>query len=172
MSSEQSKQTNLVDCVHGISKPEFADFCYRVRRVCNKRSLIHTANGFVGLAHNHANVGDQVWSLLGCGVLMLLRPTGMSDHLVLSPCYIAGLGRFPDKIRPRQNYTNASYVFENIETGMRTALDPRLERLGIDLTQHRDQLENGDWPFLAVDPNILRPILQNQGVKLESVNLV
>lgn len=108
---------------------------------------------------------------------MLLRPTVDSDQLVIGPCYVNGLvygeavlGPFPPTIRPRRLLGTGYIGFEDIETGARTRLDPRLQCLGVDLTQHREQLE--DFPYLFVDPEELRLVLQHRGVKLELVDLV
>ncbi|KAI1324970.1 heterokaryon incompatibility protein-domain-containing protein [Xylariaceae sp. FL0255] len=166
----------------------------RIQMTCLGRLLIHTAEGLIGLASDNTEIGDEVWSLLGCEQLMMLRPrrrtTGnpeSSGYLVIGPCYIHGLvygeailGQFPDTIRPRAQYggTGTGYLFEDLETGNRSPHDPRLDSLynldldlDIALTQHRQAVQNGEWPYLCVDSGTLRPVLERRGVELQCIDL-
>jgi hypothetical protein len=116
---------------------------------------------------------------MGCQQLILLRPTSNSNHHLIGQCYVDGLalgelvlGSFPEKTRCLKDYNGAAYKFENSETGIRSALDPRLERLGIDLAKYKESIEAGHGFWLVLDSNTLRFKLQRNGVEAQQINLI
>ncbi|KAI1321535.1 hypothetical protein F5Y16DRAFT_68813 [Xylariaceae sp. FL0255] len=147
------------------------------------RSLISSADGLIGLGPDNTEVGDEVWSLMGCFQSLILRPTGESDHLVIGPCRMHGvsdgeavLGPLPETIKRQFNFRERVYEFVNTETAVRSNYDPRLEpleSLGVDLSDHRKLIEQGcGAAYLYVDPDTLRSFLEQRGVELQHVNLV
>ncbi|KAI1261970.1 heterokaryon incompatibility protein-domain-containing protein [Xylariaceae sp. FL1019] len=175
-------------CVEGMMKrlPDLHNVELEIHRVYTgiystvwNRALIHTTDGSIGVAPSSVENGDQVWSLLGCPMIMLLRENSKSSHLVVGPSYVHGfstgesiLGPFPDAIRPVYRVNSGAWVFENIQTGLQSRHDPRLPRLGIDLGFYRKWIDKGKSPNWLVKPDALRPLVQRWGYDLHKVNLV
>jgi hypothetical protein len=54
------------------------------------RKFLRTGRGFMGLAPQLAEVGDEVWVLLGCNVPMLLRKRD-DYYILVGECFVYGI---------------------------------------------------------------------------------
>jgi len=54
------------------------------------RKFLRTKRGFMGLAPQPAEVGDEVWILLGCEVPMLLRKCD-DYYILVGECFVVGM---------------------------------------------------------------------------------
>ena len=55
------------------------------------RSLFRMKEGYIGLAPEVAQVGDQVCVILGCDAPLILRPTLNKEWQVVGRCYVDGV---------------------------------------------------------------------------------
>lgn len=55
------------------------------------RYLFRTETGEIGLAPIASEAGDQIYVLLGCDSLLVLRPTTAEHYKVIGECYMHGL---------------------------------------------------------------------------------
>lgn len=158
---------------------------FMIRQLTTGRRLVHTTSGAIGLALDNAQPGDMICSILGCCVtLLLLRPldTAGQRYQVIGPCYLCGfssgeaiLGPLPQGIRPVWIEVfpgKFGPVFEDVTTGIQTRMDPRLEGLGVELTEYRKQLETESLPGLEIDEEALGLRLEARGLRLHPFELV
>ena len=104
----------------------------------NNVPFIFSADGYIGVGPAGAQIGDEVYAVLGCRSLMLLRPShGKANHQVVGPCFIHGLnwgeallGPLPEgcTVVPRFQHLRGGYVphYVNTTTGTESMWDPRI----------------------------------------------
>lgn len=109
------------------------------RAMLGGRQLMHATGGYLGIAPPLAREGDVVCVLLGCHTPMVLRPHEENHFRIVGECYTLGisegegiLGPLPTDIRrvyaSSREWGVHSY-WEDVRTGERSLLDPRLEAL-------------------------------------------
>jgi hypothetical protein len=62
----------------------------RSNNVLRDRRFIITEKGYFGLVHRYVEVGDDVCTLFGCSMPVILRKWNWEQHLFLGDCYIEG----------------------------------------------------------------------------------
>lgn len=181
-------------------KPESAlkydNFIRRARYSCNRRSLIVTKHGKLGLAPAAARSGDAVCVLFGCPVPLVLRPmatgerkevggVGEKKYQVVGQCHLHGcaddeavLGELPESVGTRPTSAFGSTVLhEYFDRASGEALpeDPRLPGFRA-RTRHllRDSDIGGNykaWRFEWLGDVTLQ-MLRDAGIGVDSFDLV
>lgn len=64
------------------------------------RALGGTANGYIVLFPEHAQVGDGVFVLAGCHTTYILRTRGDKKFKLVGECYIHGMVRAEIELNP------------------------------------------------------------------------
>ncbi|KAJ3575327.1 hypothetical protein NPX13_g4070 [Xylaria arbuscula] len=133
-------------------------------------SLLVLSNGVIGKGVPSAQPGDLVCFLLGSRLPTVLRPVHAQPgkYYVVGPCYVdslmAGeplLGPLPERFQFKilRNEKDRISLFEQSErtSDLNFALidrkDPRLERLGVDLSAYNRAVEEGEEWRGTVDVN-------------------
>ncbi|CAO2653288.1 Nn.00g026990.m01.CDS01 [Neocucurbitaria sp. VM-36] len=160
------------------------------------RTFLQTVEGHIGLGPPGARSGDQVCVILGCGSVLLLRPSSDGCFLVVGDCYIpdfndakALLGPLPEpwSVQLRQNGDNRSSFlpqFFNSETQNLSEEDPRLGKLPYDWEKFDRGWEYGDpenaqWyrntttgEIINSDPRMSPEALEARGAKVQTITLI
>lgn len=161
------------------------------------RSLFRMKEGYIGLAPEVAQVGDQVYIILGCDAPLILRPTMNNEWQVVGRCYIDGvedgrvfLGDLPEPYRRVIRFEEASGrwwpAYLDQQTGDILVGDPRLGPLppGWRMKRHKhenawnwytdDNFEEDKNPQqkLHGDPRWRVDALRRRGVILQNFKLV
>ncbi|KAI2782853.1 HET-domain-containing protein [Daldinia loculata] len=141
--------------------------------------FIQCTGGYIGISPALAQPGDEVYTLLGCSDLLLLRPQGNNKFQAIGRCFVLGLalneallGPLPVNIRAIQSYNKrfGGYVpaFRDISSGEIFYEDPRLKSLPVDLEGFRRRLQDNPFSKLYIEPDIFR----ERGVDLKCIDLV
>jgi hypothetical protein len=127
------------------SIPEYRKLARQVLYSCNRRSLIVTEHGNLGLAPARAQPGDIVCVLFGCPAPLALRPKGENKYEVVGKCFVDGImndeavfGELPGSVgyRPcRLEGTTAIYEYFDKDSAETLPEDPRLSDFR-DKTKH------------------------------------
>lgn len=153
------------------------------------RCFLTTAEGYFGIASKEARVGDQVCVLLGCGVPLILRPTGHGQYQVIGETFVQGLmygeallGRLPSHFHPFWKHFQGSggrwgfldsisrdFFFEDprfgpLPTGWRMEHET--------LTRSARFLDEEELTVTYNDPRLSPAALKARGVKLETLELI
>lgn len=100
--------------------------------------FIFSADGYIGIGSPGSQVGDEVYAILGCRALILLRhSSGKGRHQVVGPCFMHGfnwgealLGPLPEgfTVIPRFERLRRGYVphYFNGTTSTESMWDPRI----------------------------------------------
>ncbi|KAH7348375.1 heterokaryon incompatibility protein-domain-containing protein [Rhexocercosporidium sp. MPI-PUGE-AT-0058] len=109
------------------------------RRLAIGRAFFTTAEGYIGVCPESAQIGDCVVVILGCEVPLVLRPyeDNKENFIVVGECYVPGimnaeaiLGRLPPGWTKRSIMTNDHRILMIYEQeGLKTQLDPRASTL-------------------------------------------
>jgi hypothetical protein len=110
---------------------------------CDNRdkTFIKCEEGYIGIAPPATLPGDQVCVLLGCNALMVLRPIGSGNYLVVGECFVHGLSEGEALLGPLRKNVRAVRVLDKA-VGLLEAfvgettddvpfLDPRIEALNL-----------------------------------------
>ena len=149
--------------------------------VCRKRSFVKTREGYIGLAPQNAQVGDQVCVLLGCEMPMLLRSTSKSQHQVIGPCYVHGLMDGEGLLGPLPGHFQRSVVFEeplrkyfsgflDRRTGKTQYNDPRNDSLPED--DSGEAAPTWEFPGGSRGRRVTPKMIERRGVKLQTFDLI
>lgn len=168
----------IPDCNPGT---EAAKFLNAVRYVFKQRSFIETREGYMGLAPQMAEPGDQVCVLLGSRMPLLLRPAPNLQYQVIGACFVHGLmqgkaflGPIPDHFqvvgilekRRGERYDG----FLDHRNGKTQYRDPRFE------ASLEDDGEEHVWVWTHPDGSQSRRLTANmlakRGVKLQTFDLI
>jgi hypothetical protein len=127
------------------SIPEYRKLARQVLYSCNRRSLIVTEHGNLGLAPARAQPGDIVCVLFGCPAPLALRTKGENKYEVVGQCFVDGImndeavfGELPGSVgyRPcRLEGTTAIYEYFDKDSAETLPEDPRLSDFR-DKTKH------------------------------------
>lgn len=139
------------DCYH-----TFLHVAYGYMR---DRSLFTVKSGKFGLAPQACHPGDLVTALLGCNSLMILRPRGNDQYLVVGEANCDGfmdaeafLGPLPESIKyyRRLDEEKGGYwwVFRSLGTGAMQVEDPRLGPLPTGW-QRKPHPEDAFWAWFV-----------------------
>lgn len=145
----------------------------------SRKQFIRCASGYIGIAPPFTQAGDHVCVLLGCNTPIVLRRLQNGRFLVVGECYVYGisngealLGSLPPKTQMikmfREDLGFYASAFVDEVSGKISFEDPRLESLGVDLSDFRDVLEEHGRAVLRVDLDILR----EKGVDVTCFDLV
>lgn len=156
------------------------------------RASFQTRNGHIGLGPQSIRAGDQACIILGCRVLLLLRPNDAQTYKVVGECYIDGfmegealLGALPtDWQRVNRYFPDlGGYwdAFVNVQSGVIKVEDPRLGPLpaGWRIADHEEKYaynlfsnEELGITETETDPRLSPEALRARGVKLQEIRLV
>ena len=161
------------------------------------KSLLWMREGYIGLAPEETQVGDQVYLILGCGAPIILRPKPNDEWQVVGGCYVHGvekgrvfLGDLPDRYRHVMRFEEVSgrywAAYLDQQTNEILVEDPRLGPLPPGWRVKRHKEENAwDWytdedsgqeenipPKVPGDPRWKVDALKRRGVKLQTLKLV
>ena len=104
-----------------------------------KVPFLYSTDGYIGVGRSGSEVGDEVYAVLGCRSLMLLRPShSKATYQVVGPCFIHGLnwgeillGPLPEgcTVVPRFQHSRSGYVphYLNARTNTESMWDPRID---------------------------------------------
>lgn len=150
------------------------------------RSFLVTKDGYIGLAPQAVEPGDQICIVLGCDAPLILRPDEIGRRSVVGECYIHGLvdgatllGPLPSMWQKVNRYDAAARgywgAFINRETGETQIRDPRMGPLpaGWRTCSHKGESaynmylndETGERTFS--DPRMSPEALRARGVELQ-----
>jgi len=199
----ENSETTLRDLLKTLSDPqldmEFFTACDTIYleyvwMYCRGRNLFRSADGRMGLGPRGMKPGDLISVWLGCNSVMILRPTGFGQYLVIGEAYCSGLvdgsaflGPLPDSVELVTRY------FENFAMYRKTCInrasgefyreDPRLE--GVALPEGWRRKEHADEEYLSwfvndstgedignFDPRLSPEALESRGIKLQVFDLV
>lgn len=156
----------------------------------HRRQLLFTPEGYLGLAPSVARKGDKICVVMNCDALLLLRPTGERSeerYQVIGECSLYGaeygealLGPLPEHIRivcAKERLANGKetcdWFFQDKLTGELHREDPRLESLGLDMTEYRQRLAmNEDEQWLDIKFNALKKYLDTRDIILKKIYLI
>ena len=161
------------------------------------RSLLRLKEGYIGLAPDETQVGDQVYLIVGSGAPIILRPKTNEEWQVVGRCYVHGvedgrvfLGDLPERYRHvlRLEKGSGGYLPAYLDQQTNEILieDPRLGPLppGWRVKRHKHMNawngntaegsgEDGNTPQkLLGDPRWKVDALKRRGVKLQTIKLV
>ncbi|KAJ4226179.1 hypothetical protein NW759_004765 [Fusarium solani] len=182
----------LVDSQDSGGHPDIGAYAYDLRFL-TKQAFVTSNGGYFGLAHRDTAQGDIVCAVLGCSVLVILRPTTVGTFLLVGSCYLHGfssaeafLGPLPSpwiiQYKPDSFGAQAPYFF-NKDTKEETQEDPRLGKLPpewepVEKERTRDDPMLFRWfrnrnngYTMNSDPRMLPLALHERGVRLEDFQL-
>jgi hypothetical protein len=156
-------------------------------------SFFGTEDGHVGLAHPSTEPGDQIFVILGCNILKVLRPTRSTNYgtcySIIGTCYLHGfmngealLGKMPNTwdVRERRGFRDMrGMYFVNTVTGETSRMDPRLDSSYPGWTSRIDDYlgvvwkneeRGGDWSLY--DPRFSVEALRARGVDIKDIMLI
>jgi hypothetical protein len=138
--------------------------------------------------------GDQIYTVLGCRDLLILRPVDAATYQVVGCCHIHGLSDAEKLMGPLPNpwvfrvssSTSGSrtHCFHNSVTGENSKLDPRLEAWSPEWelceAVETEKEEGHDIRFrnketgevLNSDPRLLPAALESRGITVKRIRLV
>ncbi|PMD34559.1 HET-domain-containing protein [Hyaloscypha variabilis F] len=165
-----------------------------VATYCYGRSLFRSTNGHIGLGPEGAKPGDLITAWLGCDSVMILRPTGSGQYLVIGEAYCSGvmdgsafLGPLPDSVEKVARYAEGLKfylpTFINRESGKLYVEDPRLEGVPLPEGWRKEEHANEEYfPWFVndstgedngyFDPRLSVEALGSRGVKLQVFDLI
>ncbi|KAI2778237.1 HET-domain-containing protein [Daldinia loculata] len=155
--------------------PEY-DFLQRTRIIGGKK-FARCSNGYFGIVPPHTQVGDHVCVLIGCNGVMILRPVGSGQFILMGEAYIDRLrigegllGPLPENVQMflTTHAHKATFGFRDMNSGDITFEDPRLRNLPIDLSDYREQLKEDGHVILFVHPEVFNSI----GVNVRYFDLI
>lgn len=160
------------------SDNDWARYLVEVASWCHHRCILVTDQGGVALGPQSAQSGDHLSVLLGCDHNILLRGSA-SGFQVVGAAYVPGaaagealLGDLPEHLRVVQHHdpVRKGWVraFLNEVTHEVSDYDPRLTRLGIDLSKYEEECKVGPPHQIRVDIETLL----KAGVAVESIKLI
>lgn len=132
--------------------------------VMQGKKFIVCEDGHIGLTPPATEPGDQVCTVLGCNVLLMLRPTA-DGFIVVGPCFVLGftdgealMGPLPTNIRVANMSVGGRYRMGFIDELDETLslLDPRLDKLDLDLTELKQRLADGAYGTVRIEPEELK----------------
>lgn len=140
------------------------------------RRLFEGTGGLLGMAPSQAEEGDEICVFLGCHVPLAIRPAGEGRFKVVGECYVPGVSAGEALLGPLPGDTQAVALstdghhraFKNLDTEEISYVDPRLEKLPIDLTGYRRKVATDPGALIHVEPHIL----QRPGIVVDFFNLV
>lgn len=146
--------------------------------------LIFSADGHIGVGPLGVEIGDEIYAILGCRSLIVLRPSkGKGSHLVVGPSFVHGLnwgeallGPLPDgcTVIPRFQPSRSGYVpqYVNNKANTESMWDPRIA--WSELEAHPPMVNFVPIQAPPGEPFRLRPdseYLRRHGVELETLML-
>ena len=151
------------------------------RHFREQRSFIETREGYIGLAPQIAQPGDQVCVFLGCNAPMLLRSAPNLRYQVVGACYIYGLMNGEAFLGPLPDHCESISILEekrggwfsgflNCQTEMTQYRDPRFEAP----LQNDDGDHFNIWkhPDGSESRALTAKMLEKRGVKLQNFDLI
>lgn len=162
----------------------------RIAEALHGRSFCVTDKGYIGLAPQAVEAGDQICVISGCTTPLVLRPDATERHSVVGECYIDGfmdgaavLGSLPEIWEREMKYDSVSRgqwpIFTNGETGRTQIEDPRLGplsagwRIGSHCNENAYHLYVNDETGVSTSfhPGMSLERLLARGVKLQDFRL-
>ena len=186
--SQQNK--DFLFAILGSTKQEVLDFSpgtegdhfWNIAKImCKERSFIETREGYIGLAPEVVQPGDQVCVFLGCDNPLLLRPAPNSRYQLVGACYIHGLmygeaflGPLPDHYQVvsviDQANGRSSEGFLNHRDGTTQYNDPRFEPSLEDFGDEEHAIRI--HPDGSRSRYLTAKVLEKRGVKLRNFEVI
>ena len=175
----------LQPCIKPVPNPsrgtQAEKYIDNVYSVCRKRSFVKTREGYIGLAPQNAQLGDQVCVLLSCDTPMLVRSTSRSQHQVVGPCYMHGLMDGEGLLGPIPGHFQSSNVYEeplrgyfkcflDRRTGKTQYNDPRIDSLPED--NNNEAIPKVRFPNGSLGRILTPEMIERRGVKLQTFDLI
>jgi hypothetical protein len=146
--------------------------------------FVVSANGYVGVGPIGSQIRDEVFAVLGCRSLMLLRPSSdRRSYQVVGPCFVHGfnwgealLGPLPDgfTVIPRFQPSRSGHLshYVNLKTETESMWDPRIEWQ--ELEAHPPMVNFVPIQAPPGEPFRIRPdseYLKRHGIELQTLML-
>ncbi|ROV97426.1 hypothetical protein VMCG_06873 [Cytospora schulzeri] len=177
LSIQGSKEAiGTVMAAESLPKNNFLHLVYEWNKI---GKFFTTREGYIGWGPKATREGDQIVSLLGFDLPVMIRHSSDLDGKyfeVLGPCYLQGfmfgeafLGPLPDWLQPVYHVGKTSLPeFHDSKTGEIAVEDPRLSSLPVDLGDFREEREVGWILRLDIGPEIWRA----RGVEVVDFDLI
>ncbi|PQE27337.1 Heterokaryon incompatibility protein [Rutstroemia sp. NJR-2017a WRK4] len=154
-------------------------FFKHLRDVSSQKHIFTTMDNRFGLGPSGVRPGDEIHTILGCGFVMILRPTEERAYQVVGPGFMVGLsqeesflGPFPETVHFASDFRAESSryykSFVNKDSGEISFEDPRFVSLGLDLTNYRAKLKEDFGTCLEINPEIL----QKNNININYIELI
>jgi hypothetical protein len=157
------------------------------------QAFFKTEDDYIGLAHPHTAPGDQIFLIVGCHNLKVLRPisgrNGGMQYRIIGTCYLQGfmngealLGKIPQDwdVREGRGLRDMKGLhFVNKMTGESSRMDPRLSNVCPGWTSRiddyaglmwRNEDGKGDWSLY--DPRLSIKALRERGINVKDITLI
>ncbi|TGJ81926.1 hypothetical protein E0Z10_g6858 [Xylaria hypoxylon] len=122
-----------------------------MRAMLAGRKLMYGSGGYIGTVPQPTQKSDEICVLLGCHTPMVLRRVRDDVFRIVGECYVLGisegealLGPLPDGTRrlfASDPKSGVHSYFVNDRTGYQSLIDPRLQKLPLDLEDFPKQLK-------------------------------
>ncbi len=165
---------------------ENRNYLNRVSAALSGGKFVISHDGYIGLAPRAVEPGDQICIVLGCTMLLILRPDEYGRHSVVGPCYVHGLmdgaallgpltRMWKNVVRYDTVVETLREAFHNQETGETQVEDPRKEPLPEGWQICRHEAESAFKLYLNQvtgkrtfwDPRVSPEALRARGVELQ-----
>lgn len=110
----------------------------RAKKFADGRKILYTEGGYIGLGCFTSRVGDQIYAIIGCSNLVILRPATNGQLNVVGTCNMHGFMDFKAVLRPLPDGWHVEedgpgrriegMRFINSRTGTKSIDNPRLPR--------------------------------------------
>jgi hypothetical protein len=140
------------------------------------KSFFETTDGCIGLTSRNAQIGDDIWVVLGCDSPITARLMKSAEYRLVSPCYLHGvmnsetfLGPEPDGFKLLKTWDDELRLWVvrslEIQTGEKFKLDRRLINLGLKDLSDEEETIQGPGRRLDIDQTNLR----TSGVRVQKI---
>jgi hypothetical protein len=138
-----------------------------LRTFSSEKQIFITIDSRIGLGPSGIRPGDEIHTILGCGFVMILRPTEERTYQVVGPGFMVGLSQGESFLGPLPEAVHFASIFRaetsrfykgfvNKDSGEIGFEDPRFVSLGLDLTNYRKKLKDDFRTCLEINPEILQ----------------
>ncbi|KAI1198564.1 heterokaryon incompatibility protein-domain-containing protein [Nemania serpens] len=139
-----------------------------IRAMLGGRKLMHGSGGYIGTVPQPTQKDDEICILLGCHTPMVLRRVRDDVFRIVGECYVLGisegealLGPLPDGTRrlfASDSKSGVHSCFINDRTGHQSLMDPRLQKLSLDLEDFPKRLKENPNAQIQLKPEQLHSV--------------
>ncbi|PQE09703.1 ankyrin and het domain protein [Rutstroemia sp. NJR-2017a BBW] len=138
-----------------------------LRDFSSQKHIFTTMDRRIGLGPSGIRPGDEIHTILGCGFVIILRPTEERAYHVVGPGFMVGLSQGESFLGPLPEIVHFASIFRaetsryykcfvTKDSGEIGFEDPRFVSLGLDLTNYREKLEDDFRTCLEINPEVLQ----------------